>query len=465
MCNPGTGSGFRNESAEIPVYFSPKALIEGLRVIYNKDIDVRTEIETHIFEETLRRFNEATAQGLAESVDPEIISDRFLYELRTNNAVFSAFKTHRMQNDIAAQLIDPVTGQLKSFDKWKRDIKGMTDHYVHSWLQTEYNTAVIRAQQAADWKHFLDEADVFPNVRWMPTTSLTPDPLHERFWTLKLTLPVNHPFWQEHRPGDRWNCKCSLQQTDEPVNAAALEGYTPPLPMPGLDNNPANDGALFSRSHPYYTEAHPGAAEASAKAVESVTHKWAKTEEAKRRIMKESEKLKMEQRRELYQQYKDDPNYKDVIFDEKSGGLSAIHKDHKFSSAKSLLYKTKKQGDYEKEATNALRRKGHLIILASEDAKTGVKTPDGYLDGSLMDIKSFEGTGKWKVKDKLKEATIQGVKTVVLYFPKKELYSFERVNDGWYYFMKDDSSQRLPQTIKRVVCVIEDEVIEYSIPK
>ena len=236
--------------------------MDGLRAIYYKEIDVHTEIETHIFEETLRRFNLATAKGLAESVDPEVVTDRFLYELRTNNAVFSAFRTHRMQNDIAAQLIDRKTGRLKSFDKWKRDIKGMTDHYCHQWLQTEYDTAIIRAHQAADWKHFLEEQDVFPNVRWMPTTSITPDPLHEHYWTKKLTLPVNHPFWQEHRPGDRWNCKCSLMQTDEPVNAEALDGYTPPLPMPGLDNNPAQDGKLFSDTHPYITEAYPGAQQA-----------------------------------------------------------------------------------------------------------------------------------------------------------------------------------------------------------
>lgn len=233
--------------------------MDGLRAIYYKEIDVHTEIETHIFEETLRRFNLATAKGLAESIDPEVVTDRFLYELRTNNAVFSAFRTHRMQNDIAAQLIDRETGRLKSFDKWKRDIKGMTDHYCHQWLKTEYDTAVHRAHLAADWKHFLEEQDVFPNVRWMPTTSITPDPLHEHYWTKKLTLPVNHPFWQEHRPGDRWNCKCSLMQTDEPVNAEALDGYTPPLPMPGLDNNPASGGKLFSDEHPYYTEAYPGA--------------------------------------------------------------------------------------------------------------------------------------------------------------------------------------------------------------
>lgn len=175
-----------------------------------------------------------------------------------------------MQNDIARQLIDPETGKLKPFDRWVRDIQGMTDHYVHSWLKTEYDTAVNRAHQAADWKHFVEEQDVFPNVRWMPTTSVTPDPLHERYWQLKLTLPVSHPFWNEHHPGDRWNCKCTLEQTDEPVNDSALDGWTPPLPMPGLDNNPAKDGKIFSDTHPYITEGYAGSREAVENFVKSL---------------------------------------------------------------------------------------------------------------------------------------------------------------------------------------------------
>lgn len=268
--------------------FSAKALSDGLRAIYDEEIDVRTEIERNIFEETLRQFNLATAQGLAESKDPAIITDRFLEELRTNNAVFSAFRTHRMQNDIARQLIDPLTGQLKSFDRWKLDIKGMTDHYCHDWLQTEYDTAVIRAHQAADWKHFQEEADVFPNIRWMPTTSITPDPLHQHYWETKLTLPINHPFWEEHRPGDRWNCKCSLRQTDEPVNASGLAGWTPPLPQPGLDNNPAKDGKIFSESHPYYTEAYPGAQQAVTNLLRKRSpSSLRRTEEEKQRILEE----------------------------------------------------------------------------------------------------------------------------------------------------------------------------------
>lgn len=258
-------------------------------------------------------------------MDPSAITNRFLEELRTNNAVFSAFKTHRMQNDIARLLIDHETGQLKSFDKWRRDIKGITDHYETDWLQTEYNTAVIRAHQAADWKHFQEEADVFPNVRWMPTTSITPDPLHQHYWETKLTLPVNHPFWDEHHPGDRWNCKCSLMQTDEPVNASGLEGWTPPLPMPGLDNNPAKDGKLFSDTHPYVTEAYPGAREA----VEKVVRKQSpsslrRTEEEKKRIMKEWEDRKKvrENENKVAQLLKMKVPSKTMTFDQADGNRS-----------------------------------------------------------------------------------------------------------------------------------------------
>ena len=184
--------------------------------------------------------------------------DEFINQLRTNNAIWSAFRTHRMQNDIAAKLFDE-NGQLKKFEQWVKDIKGMTNHYVGPWLRTEYNTAILRAHQAADWKHFVDEQDVFPNVRWMPTTSPQQDPLHQQYWEKKLTLPVNHPFWEKHHPGDRWNCKCSLQQTDEPANDEVIKDFYPVPQQKGLDNNPGEDGKIFSNSHPYVAKAYAGA--------------------------------------------------------------------------------------------------------------------------------------------------------------------------------------------------------------
>ena len=239
------------------IVFSPEALTKGLQEIYD-GLDVKNVIERFIFEETLRLFNEATAKGIADAADSSAVTDEFMEQLRTSNAVFSAFRTHRMQNDVARQLIDEK-GKLKPFDRWMRDIKGMTNHYVRNWLQTEYSTAIIRAHQAADWKYFEQEADVLPNLQWMPTTSIEQDPLHRQYWEKKLTLPVGHPFWDEHRPGDRWNCKCSLKQTDEPANDEMVKDLYPIPKQPGLDNNPGKDGKLFADSHPYIAHAYPGA--------------------------------------------------------------------------------------------------------------------------------------------------------------------------------------------------------------
>lgn len=268
-CPACGGSHPRNET-EMGINFSPEVLSQALRAIYD-GMNVEDEIQRDAFEEMLRIFNEAADEGVKASKKTPPRMETFLEQLKYNNEVFSAFKVHRMQNDMAARLIDE-NGQLKPFEKWKRDVEDIADHYCNRWLQTEYDTAVLRAHQATDWLQFEAEKDVYPNLRWMPTTSPNPDEYHKQYWRAKLTLPINHPFWKSHRPGDRWNCKCSLRQTDEPATTEAIADFKPVPPQPGLDNNPAKDGKLFSDSHPYYTNAYPGAEKAAEKMVNDIEH-------------------------------------------------------------------------------------------------------------------------------------------------------------------------------------------------
>lgn len=268
----GVCGGFHN-GPEQDIGFSREVLSQMLREIYD-GLDVRDDIQRGAFEETLRLFNEATVQGLSDAGYPA--GDELFYgQLRTNNEVFSAFRTHRMQNDLAARLVGR-DGKLKPFEQWVKDVRNITDHYVVRWLRTEYDTAVLRAHQAADWKRFGAEADVLPNLRWMPTTSPDPDMAHRQYWEAGLTLPVDHPFWTRHRPGDRWNCKCSLMQTDEPPTEGAVADFRPVEPVPGLDGNPADGGKLFSGSHPYYTQAHPGAEKAVANLLRKRLSEWSR---------------------------------------------------------------------------------------------------------------------------------------------------------------------------------------------
>ena len=93
----------------------------------------------------------------------------------------------------------------------------------------------------------------------------------EVFWLLldatkgsNTILPIHHPFWDQHRPGDSWlrsdvtegnNCHCSLEATDEhptaPPKGYELRGNGP---QPGLNENPAKTGRLFAQSHPYFPQ-------------------------------------------------------------------------------------------------------------------------------------------------------------------------------------------------------------------
>lgn len=199
----------------------------------------------------MRIFNRAAARGISEAYDEKAITDGFLEEIRHNNEVFAAFRTHSMQNAIARQMTDDK-GQLKSFHQFRKDVEPLTGKYCDQWLNTEYNTAIIRAHRAADWKHFEAEKDVYPNLRWMPTTSANPDPVHARFWTQKLTLPVDDPFWDHHHPGERWGCKCTCEQTDEPVNDLGVTEDKTETASRGLKGNPGVTGKLFSEDHPYF---------------------------------------------------------------------------------------------------------------------------------------------------------------------------------------------------------------------
>lgn len=224
-------------------------LQQYLRAIYN-GFDTSRAVEPTMWREVLRVLNEATLSGLLQSSAPTH-RDSFLAALRHSNEVFAAFKVHSMSERMAARLLNP-DGTLKPFRQWADDVKSISSHYVGAWLRTEYDTALIRAHNAADWQQFIRDADVMPNLRWMPTTSPMPESSHRAFWERKLTLPVSDPFWNEHHPGDRWNCKCSLEQTDDPPTPELKAEFAGEAPQPGLTNNPGKDGHTFSQDHPYF---------------------------------------------------------------------------------------------------------------------------------------------------------------------------------------------------------------------
>jgi hypothetical protein len=232
--------------------FDSEVLKAALKRIYNREFNPMTELEENLFNDFWDRLNEAAEKGIGEVTPVVDYDDDFLASIRRNNGVLAAFKVHRMQNDMAAKLLDEK-GELKRFEQWLNDVQPIADHQNRIWFRTEYDTAVKRAHQAAEWRQFEREAGTLPNLEWIRTTSVHPAEDHAVFWSIPVILPLKHPFWDKHRPLDRWGCKCSLRATDKPATPADKipEGGSADKPAPGLDGNPAKDGILFSDSHPY----------------------------------------------------------------------------------------------------------------------------------------------------------------------------------------------------------------------
>lgn len=239
-----------SDGASVAMLISPGTIAKALQGIYNGGKGRNgTYISPELFRAVadLLRLAESEGVELSSAPDPD---DDFRHALSHADDVFAAFKVHRMQRDMGRMLTDS-NGDLKPFKQWANEVLPIASHQCGAWLRTEYDTAVLRAHQAADWQQFVREADVLPNLKWMPSTSINPGTDHMPFWNT--VRPVDDPFWDEHRPGDRWNCKCSLTSTDEPCTPAPHSDKASE-PQPGLSSNPGTDRAVFSQDHPYFPE-------------------------------------------------------------------------------------------------------------------------------------------------------------------------------------------------------------------
>lgn len=441
---------YRN-AADSPVEstftFDSHILAEALKNLYKRKYDPKNGIDPLLFSEVARIMGNAVDVGF-ENPDTE---SEFIRQLKSSTEVFAAFKVHRMGRDMAAQLLDDK-GQLKSFRQFKQDVAPISSHHIDNWLKTEYNTAVRRAHLAADFERYKRDADILPNLRWEPSTSVNKRELHipfyDRVWA------IDDPFWADNFPGSLWNCKCGISPTDDPLTDNSDIITLDVKPHKGLDGNPAVTGQIFSDDHPYHPADCRHCPFGKVKPIQIINAKkdcyacgkvHAVIQDAK--LMGEYERLKLSE------------EYKDVIFDKDSGGLSAVHIEHNFDPTIGKFGIPR--GDYEKLSTEALRKAGHKVILASEHGETGVKTPDGFLDDIKMDIKGVEGTGKWTIKNKFLSAGKQEVETVILYFHDKDMYSLERVKEGWFYYLYDLKGHS--QTIRNILCVVDGEVLKIEV--
>ena len=252
-------------------FFSDKEIEEILSRIYSGELNPTEDIEETLFEITLNKLNEAV--DLSFSLIYEANKD-FINELKYNNEVFAAFKTHKQQNDLAALLVDE-DGELRSFVKFREATKPIINRYNVDWLQTEYITAVKSARTAERFRRFERDKDLYPNVRWVPSVAVEPRVSHMAYYNQIRSL--SDRWWLTHYPGCVWRCQCDIENTNlaithkgnriataEEKRKSIQSEVKEQQAAPGLEYNPAFTGSIFSKNHPYIKDAYPGARKAVA---------------------------------------------------------------------------------------------------------------------------------------------------------------------------------------------------------
>ena len=187
--------------------------------------------------------------------------------------------------------------------------------------------------------------------------------------------------------------------------------------------------------------------------------------ENNKKILPVSTDPKIQERLKEFNNYNSDPDYTDVKFDAKTGGLMATHKEHKKHPNDTQAYNIKGElltaDDLENNFKKVSFNKGHKVIFKKEDDNK--KDLDMYLDDVLMDLASITDnhddyrSALWNKNKQLKGYNHRHNTTenesVCLYFHDPSHFSYEKIVKGLQYVAKHTKRVR----IKKVYVMLNDD--------
>lgn len=335
----------------------------------------------------------------------------FFQNLKYNTAVFDAFKCNREIKE-AYKLLTWEDGTAKTWEEFKRDAMRVCEKYNQRWLQTEFNLAHAAAKAARRWQGYERNAGLYPNLRYIAVQDERTRISHAELDGY--VIPIGHPFWDKYYPPNGWNCRCSVQPTDDTVR---LPPYVPPIPEM-FQTNPGKTAQVFDTSHPYYK----GLSEKEIDRIYAFVRQNVSPAEDIRKSWDEYIALGMEWQKDY--------------FNGSNGGFLATHRERVTAGGinKNERLKYKKETDM----CRVFARNGYRIEHQAE--QPGISSPDVVIDGMKADLKRVSSHNN-VVKYARKAVEKQGAECVLFQIDsmteqmRNELNALKRRNIKVLYFV------------------------------
>ncbi|WP_290391347.1 hypothetical protein, partial [Paramuribaculum intestinale] len=188
------------------------------------------------------------------------------------------------------------------------------------------------------------------------------------------------------------------------------------------------------------------------------------------------------QNRAKYRELKNDPEWRDVEYDKRTGGLRGRHIGHIIhdSPKAERFFEGLTSTQLELECQAELFRMGRVALLLDESKKKNgdnLTALDLELDGEVMDIRSITGHGWYShalekkntqlTKYNAREDVKHPSNSVCLYFHDPSLFDHKKMIKSIKRFQhyRDKHGNLLDRKIEHVYCVIKgaDKLLKYDI--
>lgn len=377
-----------------------------------------SSISPEVWEHEFRQMSDALTDGYGKTgVEWGGKDWAFFQNLRYNTAVFDAFKCNREIKD-AHKLLMNDDGTAKTWEEFRRDAMRVCEKYNQRWLQTEFNQAHAAAKAARKWQDYERNADLYPNLRYIAVqderTRISHAELHG------YVIPIDHPFWDKYYPPNDWNCRCSVQPTDDPVKMPPGVPAVPEM----FQTNVGKTAQIFDTSHPYYI----GMTEKEKDRLYAFVRQNIRPAKDVLKSWDEFESLGMDWEKDY--------------FNGTNGGYLATHLDRRKAAEASKNERQK----YEKEEAmcRAFAEGGYRVEHQAE--QPGISSPDILIDGLKADLKRVSSHNN-VVKYARKAIEKQGAECVLFQIDnmteqmRSELNALKRRNIKVLYFVTGEEKR------------------------
>lgn len=219
-----------------------------------------------LFPETYKAYNKAFYEAMigplkVEQDFQDFTNTDYWEKYMLNAFQFSAAKSVSELKTLQS-LVFGKNGEKISFDEYKDQALKVVSQFNEQWLRVEYDMASRGAVMAEKWQSMWKDRDLYPNYifRTRKDNRVRPEHAELEGKVFKLESAQGQEFY----PPLDWNCRCTVEQTDEgtPLTADEAAKYRDNI-GPGFEGNVGIDGILpITKSGSSYFQALKNANEA-----------------------------------------------------------------------------------------------------------------------------------------------------------------------------------------------------------